>query len=449
MHIENFARIDSADIEISPLMCFIGDNNSGKSYVMSLLWGVMSNYNFFYDTQLNQTPKYNKCKEWILSNVDKDVCINGEVEQFYVNWFNEILAYKKDKFMQKIFNDNSVQIGKMEITSFNCRRKLNLSVKKTVYEGQSTVGQSKTLTTEGIEQITVEFPLDSPMQEKILWHINFYICWNLIMGDWLTIPDISMVEPIYLPASRTGFLLARREIANKSIENTFSLPNDDSHLQERFTAPYIKFLQILNGLSDSQKTNNQKKLKLIKFLQEEILHGELKVKGDGKIINYIPEENIERELSMNITSSVVTETSALLLVLTTQMLAKLIIIEEPEAHLHPALQKKMAQLLIRFVHNGFPIWITTHSDTILQHFNNMMNLNNRSDEDRQQLLKDFNYTDEDLLSPDEINLYQFERGNKHTEIKKLKSGKFGFVANLFNVTIDELANEIYAFQEVK
>ena len=41
LHVENFARIKKADIEISPLMCFIGDNNSGKSYIMSLLWGIL------------------------------------------------------------------------------------------------------------------------------------------------------------------------------------------------------------------------------------------------------------------------------------------------------------------------------------------------------------------------------------------------------------------------
>lgn len=30
LHVENFARVESADIEISPLLCFIGDNNSGN-----------------------------------------------------------------------------------------------------------------------------------------------------------------------------------------------------------------------------------------------------------------------------------------------------------------------------------------------------------------------------------------------------------------------------------
>ena len=114
---------------------------------------------------------------------------------------------------------------------------------------------------------------------------------------------------------------------------------------------------------------------------------------------------------------------------------------------NPALQKKIAQLLIRFVHSGIPIWITTHSDTILQHFNNMIKLNNRSEQERNELLKQFNYTEEDLLNPDEVNLFQFTREDKQTTIKLLKSGKYGFVAPSFNKAIDELTQEIFAFQE--
>ena len=152
------------------------------------------------------------------------------------------------------------------------------------------------------------------------------------------------------------------------------------------------------------------------------------------------------ELPMSITSSVVTEISPFLLMLNTKVLFRLLIIEEPEAHLHPALQKKIAQLLIKFVHNGIPIWITTHSDTILQHFNNMIKLNNRLKQDRDKLLKQYNYTKNDLLSPDEINLYQFTREDTHTTIKSLESEKYGFVVPSFNKAIDELMQEIFAFQ---
>ncbi|MGN0357426.1 MAG: AAA family ATPase [Blautia sp.] len=37
LHVENFAKIKMADVQISSLISFVGDNNSGKSYLMSLL----------------------------------------------------------------------------------------------------------------------------------------------------------------------------------------------------------------------------------------------------------------------------------------------------------------------------------------------------------------------------------------------------------------------------
>jgi len=205
-------------------------------------------------------------------------------------------------------------------------------------------------------------------------------------------------------------------------------------------------LELLIKLQNTAEIKSERKLALIRFLQNEIIHGNITVKEEGKTIRYSPVDS-DNELTISITSSVVTEIASLPLLLTTRIPLRLVVIEEPEAHLHPALQKKMAQLVIRFVHSGIPIWITTHSDTILQHFNNMIKLHNRSVEEREELLKEFGYTEEDLLTPKEINLYQFERGDKHTMIQKLKSGKYGFVAPSFNKAIDELMSEIFAFQE--
>lgn len=71
------------------------------------------------------------------------------------------------------------------------------------------------------------------------------------------------------------------------------------------------------------------------------MHGTIQVKEDNKIIRYTPEDS-DTELTMSITSSVVTETASLLLLLTTRIPLRLVVIEEPEAHLPPALQKKIA-----------------------------------------------------------------------------------------------------------
>ena len=38
--VEDYGKIKSAEIECAPLTLLVGDNNCGKSYLMSLLWGI-------------------------------------------------------------------------------------------------------------------------------------------------------------------------------------------------------------------------------------------------------------------------------------------------------------------------------------------------------------------------------------------------------------------------
>lgn len=440
LHVENFARIESADIEIAPLMCFIGDNNSGKSYIMTLLWGIIANgHMFYYDRNQScvDSPEYAKCREWLLANIDKKVEITTSVAQIYIDWFNKILDASKTQLTQNIFN-SEMPIDKIEIRNFAMAKNVIVTLKdKTLQKGYGYTPISST-------EFELEIYGSNP---EALFIVNFLIVWHLLMFDLTRIARSLEYEetPIYLPASRTGLLLVHRLIAGKATRNMFSLNSDDD-FQEKLTAPYVQFLELLIKLQNTAEIKSERKMALIRFLQDEIIHGNVTVKEEGKTIRYSPEDS-DTEVPMSITSSVVTEIASLLLLLTTRIPLRLVVIEEPEAHLHPALQKKIAQLLIRFAHNGIPIWITTHSDTILQHFNNMIKLNNHLEDEREELLKEFRYTDEDLLSPEEINLYQFERGDKHTTIQKLQSGKYGFVVPSFNKAIDRLMSEIFAFQE--
>ncbi len=48
LKVERFGKIKRAEIEIAPLMLFVGENNSGKSYMMSLLWGLLSEARKFF-----------------------------------------------------------------------------------------------------------------------------------------------------------------------------------------------------------------------------------------------------------------------------------------------------------------------------------------------------------------------------------------------------------------
>ncbi|MDE0055637.1 MAG: AAA family ATPase [Gammaproteobacteria bacterium] len=69
----------------------------------------------------------------------------------------------------------------------------------------------------------------------------------------------------------------------------------------------------------------------------------------------------------------VTELAPMILLLRDGMgVGDTLIIEEPEAHLHPAAQTKMAYTLARLVNAGVRVVATTHSDWLLKAFANLM-----------------------------------------------------------------------------
>lgn len=42
IHVEDFGKIKKASIKVAPLTLLVGDNNSGKSYLLSLIWAFQS-----------------------------------------------------------------------------------------------------------------------------------------------------------------------------------------------------------------------------------------------------------------------------------------------------------------------------------------------------------------------------------------------------------------------
>ena len=278
LHVENFARIKKADIQIAPLMCFIGDNNSGKSYIMSLLWGLLKNSDLLYNNKPDETTTYNECKDWILSHIDKrTVVIDENSEQMFLRWFNELLAQNKDRLIRRTFNTDIVRIGNLQITNLSRNRKL--AVKLTSADKLTIIRMTRLYGENKRDTIGVEMPLDKNTFDAIWWKAGVFIAWNLLMmGLTDIVPfDKDVTGSIYLPASRTGFLLARREIARKSIAMKYSLADTENTVQETLTAPYIQFIQLITSLKDTLTFfNDARKAPLHKFLRENIIYGDVR-----------------------------------------------------------------------------------------------------------------------------------------------------------------------------
>ena len=64
LHIERLGRIGHADIALAPLICIVGDNNSGKSYLTSVLWGILSQGMGIFPTKPPESQSYLACEKW-------------------------------------------------------------------------------------------------------------------------------------------------------------------------------------------------------------------------------------------------------------------------------------------------------------------------------------------------------------------------------------------------
>ena len=435
LKVEEFAKIKKAEIEISPFLVFIGENNSGKSYLMTLLWGIyVLGRNIFFKEPPN-VGVYKHCLEIIETAINdrvEEIELTKEHMQKFLSFYNYVLDKNKNKLLKELFSTDKIKIRKIEI--INYERKKNLKIKFLYNKELQRVSSGKDYIKFPVSEIT--------KQEK--YKIIQYICWKLLMQDL----NSSLFpynyydkkidsEPLFLPASRTGFMLTYKALTS-DVMNAWGV---DSQIDTKFTLPVIKFLQALIR----QKSSKNYPKEIIEFLENEILKGNIISKE--KIVNeysYKP-KNLKNDIPLFITSSLVAELSPLVIFLKSNLRYKSIFIEELEAHLHPKIQKIITRAVIKLVNKKYPVVITTHSDVIFQHINNMIKLHYSKNKD--ELLKRLEYDEDDIINPYDIKVYEFKIVDYKTEVRLLKLTKEGFEVPSFNKALIELANETMILSE--
>lgn len=98
-----------------------------------------------------------------------------------------------------------------------------------------------------------------------------------------------------------------------------------------------------------------------------------------------------------------------------------VLFEEPEAHLHPERQVKMADLIACAVNSGCHMQVTTHSDYFIKRINNLMKLyllKEKIDVDEfSNLLGKWNIREDYLIDPQDVGAFLLRKnGNGFSEI---------------------------------
>lgn len=439
LHIRELGKIQEADITPAPLTLFAGDNNSGKSYLMAILYALL-NIRFSqrrYDL-CNGTEEYVFCADWLAKQFrlcepgsERRTDFGPDVRKQFGILLNNVLEKNLGKLARDAFNTD-VSIGSLSITLpdiegqellFKIEPEDDKRYTVRPYTNGQAYTRARTSTVSADNDFLVGFILEF-----------------LIKAGW----KHSLQKSIFLPTSRTGFLLTYRSLISASIANAYD--TDDGEALEgvqQLTRPCSDFLKNLTELSPAENKSS-KYGDVVRFIESKMMHGQVSLLDSTPQSNiYYRPDGADLNLPMHLASGVVTELAPLLLMLKYSQNWQVLFMEEPEIGLHPALQAEMARMLIRIWKCGTPVFVTTHSDTILQGLNNSIKFGHLPEKRRAEIMLRHDHAHAGPLSENDVAMYQFDvdPDTGRSKSKELAYTEYGFRVPTFNDALSDLLEE--------
>lgn len=462
--VSNFGKIEHAEITLSDFTLFVGDNNSGKTFVMQLLYGVLKELR-------NAKP--------VLKGIEG----HGEKELTYgVEWLknvetqmNDYLSKNKKKIIRGIFHKD-IAIEQLYFHMVNMDEIYVCEVNECEYDEFSGDEEGVVKKVQGMDADIYIADVNVKSREKrssilfgyrpdreSLKQILAGQIWKMILllGNTENVAGRQKEDTLFLPASRTGLqLLSKYFFAERDRKAVYEIDNFDFDFGDEdgedikdvtdnelgLTMPIYDFLQFL--LRYNRRAGLvQRNKNLLRFIERHLIDGQVKHVGDE--IYYHPDGMPEEkeDIPVYLASSLVNEITPIIKALSGGKNYRYIFYYEVETCLHPLKQGEMARLIVRLVNSGRRMVVSTHSDTMAGKLNNLLLLSfsEDSEEERKEKLKKLGLSKEDLLSGAKVHVYQFVNrpdGSSYVEELKFQTMPYvGYDFKLFMRSLDELYHE--------
>ena len=391
--VENFGPIEKAEIDIRPLTVFVGESNTGKTYFSALIYAlqrtfngisrvpwspdrILQLYHVYYSRhpisstqplseetrkilrKLNltgQSFKFSDSPQWLRDRLQSDLVNSERFKNELRRCFDlesaaELIRFTQDqndamKVLLKVSEENQT------LWSFG------------VYDSGSDI------TTDGFINNDTILPYDDRMT---LWEI-------LDPRDWRQEPirSFSWLAPAksyYLPAARSGIMQSHGMITSSLVDRATRVGLEQFSEIPPFSGMIADFLKQIISYGE-RHVHSPEMIRIAKVLEDEVLRGKVEVNsppGGYPEFRYCPQQS-KQALRLSRSSSMVSELVPFVLFLRGVIRPEdTLIIEEPESHLHPAAQTKVALTLARLVRAGVRVIITTHSDWLLEQIGNLV-----------------------------------------------------------------------------
>jgi predicted ATPase len=267
------------------------------------------------------------------------------------------------------------------------------------------------------------------------------------------VPKISPL--IYIPAERAGIMRTYKQLLRLHMETSWHMV--PLHLRRKFTqlmmSERIRLPGVVGVLLDqilnTEKFTLEERKKAfvapaLDLLEEEVLHGRLEM-GEDLSVSY-HEAGAKKPIDLINASSMVSEVSAIYLLSGMLRKGSWLIIEEPEAHVHPRGQMGLARFMAALARLGVNVIATTHSDLIALKLAQMVGLAGLSPEERERL----GYHEDEYLKKEELALYFMEPTEEGSVARKVEVSETGEVSELptYSKVVEEMYGEAVKLLEL-
>ncbi len=235
---------------------------------------------------------------------------------------------------------------------------------------------------------SVRVPHRSEKWEAIPLYLLFQISMKTIFG-------IKQSKTFLLPPSR-GALVGLSDTTRWGVMASMGM--------------YEEFLSDFSDLK-AKKIDNTDTRQQYKELSEKMLQGNIQIRDNDL---FYEQPSMEVPIPIMAAASSVKELTPFALMLQKGVVAEYsILFEEPESHLHPEMQIKVADLLAYILNEGGRMQVTTHSDYFLRRINDLIRLNllknKMGEEEYVAFCEQHGFNPDITISPTKVGAYYFQR----------------------------------------
>ncbi|MBF2759099.1 MAG: AAA family ATPase [Ectothiorhodospiraceae bacterium AqS1] len=444
LKVEDFGPIIEAEIDLRPLTVFAGPSNTGKSWLAILIYALhrhieeMDISRFFHPQRNNDVSK-KKIDDFIdsiLSDTSPENIYDSDGSGKIIDL---PLEDSKENLVDQICLALGIEDRGHLIRHSTKQNQASISlIKKINYCAGEYLNQSFIIKDDEFEMVENKLPKKSFMGDFLIKRISRRIDVernNSLDADDFSIEYMRLLSLIekqcitswtnplsqsvsYLPAGRSGIMRAHRSIVSAIIKNAASSVLQSTSSLAQITGALADFLeQMINidsppyrrGRSLSRDIYSDHAMRDHSVaIEKNILDGEIEVTRSPHInypkIEYRPKD-WNRSIPLLNTSSMISELAPIVLFIRHKVTkGSVLIIEEPESHLHPKMQVELTQQLASLVESGVRVILTTHSEWILESLANIVYASSLNNEERSSIPNA-----EIALNPDQVGVWLFKK----------------------------------------